>query len=130
VSVGLRWLKFNAVGGVGIAVQLAALWLFKSGFGWSLEPATAAAVEVAVLHNFFWHERWTWNERSGGWRARLGRLVRFNFTTGFLSIVSNVLFTRFLVDRFSVPYGSANLAAIALRSIQNFLAAEYLVFRK
>ncbi|MCC6537185.1 MAG: GtrA family protein [Bryobacterales bacterium] len=130
MTLGLRWLKFNAVGGVGIAVQLAALWLFKSGFGWGLEFATAAAVEVAVLHNFFWHERWTWNDRSGGWRARLRRLARFNITTGLLSIVSNVILTRLLVERFSIPYGAANLAAIALTSVLNFLAAEYLVFRK
>ncbi len=130
MSVGFRWLKFNAVGSGGIAVQLAALWLFKSVLGWRLELATAAAVEVAVLHNFFWHERWTWNDRSGGWRARLGRLGRFNLTTGLLSIVSNVILTRLLVDRFSIPYGAANLAAIALTSILNFLAAEYLVFRK
>ena len=125
----LRWLKFNAVGAVGIAVQLAALALFKSGLGWPLEYATSAAVEVAVLHNFFWHERWTWRERRGGWREALSRLVRFNLTTGLLSIVANVVFTRLLVDRFRVPYLAANLMAIALTSIGNFLVSEYLVFR-
>ena len=125
----LRWFKFNAVGAVGIAVQLAALALFKSGLGWPLEYATSAAVEVAVLHNFFWHERWTWGERRGGWRETLSRLVRFNLTTGLLSIVANVVFTRLLVDRFRVPYLAANLMAIALTSIGNFLVSEYLVFR-
>ncbi len=25
--------------------------------------ATALAVEMAVLHNFFWHRRWTWADR-------------------------------------------------------------------
>jgi putative flippase GtrA len=125
----LRWLKFNAVGAVGIAVQLAALAMFKSALGWPLEYATSAAVEVAVLHNFFWHERWTWSERRGGWRETLVRLVRFNLTTGLLSIVANVVFTRLLVDRFQVPYLAANLMAIVITSLGNFLVSEYLVFR-
>ena len=127
----LRWAKFNAVGAVGILVQLAALALFKSGFGWSLDYATAAAVEVAVLHNFFWHQRWTWGERRGGsgWTQTCSRLLRFNLTTGLLSIAANVIFTRLLVDRYRIPYLAANLMAIAITSIGNFLVSEYVVFR-
>ncbi len=127
----LRWAKFNAVGAAGILVQLAALALFKSGFAWPLEYATAAAVEAAVLHNFFWHERWTWGERrsGGGWTQTLSRLLRFNLTTGLLSIAANVVFTRLLVDRYRVPYLAANLMAIAITSIGNFLVSEYVVFR-
>lgn len=125
----LRWARFNTVGVVGIGVQLAALALFKSGFGWPLELATSAAVEVAVLHNFFWHERWTWRDRRAGWRDSLGRLLRFNLTTGLLSIAANVILTRVLVDRFRIPYLAANLMAIAATSIGNFLVSEYLVFR-
>ncbi|MGA2643875.1 MAG: GtrA family protein [Candidatus Sulfotelmatobacter sp.] len=53
----MRWLKFNAVGGVGINVQLAVLLVLNSGFHMSYLPATAFAVEMAVLHNFLWHER-------------------------------------------------------------------------
>ena len=126
----LRWVRFNAVGAVGIAVQLAALVLFKSGMGWPLDSATAAAVEVAVLHNFFWHERWTWSDRPrGSWRHSLSRLLRFNLTTGLLSILANVILTRLLVDHFPIPYLAANLMAIAITSIGNFLVSEYLVFR-
>ncbi len=126
-----RWAKFNAVGAVGVAVQLAALALCKSGFGWPLDYATAAAVEVAVLHNFLWHERWTWGERrgGGGWRMRLSRLLRFNLTTGLLSIAANVVVTSLLADRYRVPYLAANLMAIAFTSIGNFLVSEYAVFR-
>ena len=125
----LRWLKFNAVGGVGILVQLGALALFKSGLKWPLDHATAAAVEIAVLHNFFWHERWTWGDRRGRGQDSLARLVRFNLTTGLLSILANVFFTRLLVGNFRVPYLAANLMAIAITSIGNFLVSEYVVFR-
>ena len=129
-TLGLRWLKFNAVGAVGIGVQLAALAFFKSGLSLRLDVATALAVEVAVIHNFFWHERWTWSDRPGGtWRDTATRLLRFNLTTGLLSILANVVLTRFLVDRFGVPYLAANLMAIAVTSIGNFLVSEFLVFR-
>jgi putative flippase GtrA len=50
-------LRFYTVGAAGVVVQLAALALLKSGFGLGVLPATAIAVEMAVLHNFFWHER-------------------------------------------------------------------------
>ena len=66
----VRWLKFNAVGGMGILVQLGALALLKSGLHLDYLPATALAVEVTVLHNFLWHERFTWADRCGENRLR------------------------------------------------------------
>lgn len=38
-------------------MQLAVLLVLNSGFHMSYLPATAFAVEMAVLHNFLWHER-------------------------------------------------------------------------
>ena len=66
-----RWMKFNLVGGVGIAVQLLMLWLLTlCGVGYML--ATALAVESAVLHNFVWHERFTWIDRRNGLAPSMG----------------------------------------------------------
>ena len=130
MKIGLRWLKFNAVGGIGIGVQLAALVLFREVFHWGVLWATAAAVEVAVLHNFAWHVRWTWRDRPGGARLTLARAVRFNLTTGLVSIVSNVVFMRIFVGAWKLPYVAANLGAIAVTAVVNFLASEFLVFRE
>jgi dolichol-phosphate mannosyltransferase len=127
--LALRWLQFNAVGGIGIGVQLAALALFKSALGIHYLAATVLAVETAVVHNFVWHELWTWGERRGSYRQTLGRLARFNLTTGALSILSNVVLMRVLVGRFGMHYLAANLIAIALTSVANFLVSEFVVFR-
>ncbi|MFN7924804.1 MAG: GtrA family protein [Bryobacteraceae bacterium] len=124
-----RWLKFNAVGGIGIAVQLGALALFKGAFGWHYLVATALAVEAAVLHNFLWHERWTWADRPAGFPERMARLARFHLGNGLVSIVSNVLLMRIFVGSLGMPYLPANLAAVAITSIANFLLSEYFVFR-
>jgi putative flippase GtrA len=124
----IRWLKFNAVGGMGVAVQLGALALLKSGLRVDYLLATAAAVELALLHNFVWHERWTWRDRGAGGRA--GRLFRFHLANGLVSIVVNLLLMRILVGRMHWPYLAANVAAIAAGSVVNFFLGDLLVFRR
>jgi putative flippase GtrA len=121
----LRWLKFNAVGAIGIGVQLAVLTFLTSGLGLNYLLATALAVETAVLHNFFWHERFTWSERRTSSSAR--RLWKFNVTTGVCSLVGNLLFTKLLVDS-GLSYLPANASAIALCSIVNFVLNDRMVF--
>ena len=123
-----RWLKFNTVGVIGIGVQLAALAVLKSVLHVEYLWATGLAVEAAVLHNFVWHERWTWKGRVGK-KGMLMRLLRFNLTTGALSILSNLLLMRLLVGQFHIQYLAANLIAIAATSIANFLLSEWFVFR-
>src|SRR5436305_5608022 len=114
-----RWLKFNAVGVIGIGVQLAALTILKALLHVQILWATALAVEIAVLHNFAWHERWTWKGR-GAPNGVLIRLLRFNLTTGALSTLWNLLCMRLLVGQLHMQYLVANLLAIAVTSIANF----------
>ena len=123
-----RWLKFNTVGVLGIAVQLVALAIFKSLLHVQYLLATGLAVEIAVLHNFAWHERWTWKERTGKKGVFL-RLLRFNLSTGALSIISNLVFMRLLVGHFHLPLLPANLVSIAATSLANFVVSELFVFR-
>ena len=65
---------FALVGCAGFVVQLSALEALTVGLGVPHLLATAGAVEVAILHNFAWHERWTWADRTGRaprqWAAR------------------------------------------------------------
>jgi len=67
----VRFLRFNAVGAMGIAVQIASLTLLVSALGVHYLPATAVAIELSVLHNFLWHERWTWRDRTGNAKDRM-----------------------------------------------------------
>jgi putative flippase GtrA len=124
-----RWLKFNAVGAIGILVQLAALAILKSALRVPYLLATALAVETAVLHNFVWHELWTWRDRRGEGSV-LMRLVRFNLGNGAVSLLVNLVFMRLLVGRFHMQYLVANLIAIAAGSVANYLVSDLFVFRK
>jgi putative flippase GtrA len=122
-----RWLRFNAVGIVGAVVQLGALALFARVFGIQYVVATVLAVEVAVLHNFVWHEAWTWRELPV--EGRWGRLLRFHVANGFVSIASNALFTWLLKRYLGLPLLVSNGAAIALTAILNYILASTWVFR-
>jgi putative flippase GtrA len=122
----VRWLKFNIVGAIGVLVQLAVLGLLQSSLQVNYLVATALAVEAAVLHNFFWHEAFTWADRGTG--KRLSRLVTFNLATGFFSIIGNLVMMALLVGDAGMSSLPANLISIAICSLGNFLIADRLVF--
>ena len=125
----LRWMKFNAVGGIGIGVQLAALAIFRSWLKLDYLLATGLAVEIAVIHNFLWHERFTWADRQARRPVRsLVRLVKFNASNGAVSIVGNLVLMRLLAGELKVNYVASNLIAIALCSLVNFLLGDRFVF--
>jgi putative flippase GtrA len=128
-SMLVRWCKFNFVGGIGIAVQFAALFFLKSVLNFDYMLATGIAVEAAVVHNFVWHEQFTWSDRvQPSWQTSLPRLLRFNFTTGAVSILGNLALMKVMVGQGQMNYLLANGIAIALCSVANFLVSEQWVF--
>jgi putative flippase GtrA len=127
----LRWLKFNLVGGIGIAVQFVALFVLKGIFHFNYLAATAVAVEAAVVHNFVWHEQFTWSDRvQTTWRRSLPRFARFNLTTGAVSILGNLALMKVMVGYGGMNYMLANAFAIILCSLANFLVSEQWVFEE
>jgi|SRR5208337_613309 len=125
----LRWLKFNAVGGIGIGVQIAALAILRSWLRFDYLAATALAVEIAAIHNFLWHERFTWADRRAARPVQsLARLAKFNASNGAVSIVGNLALMRSLAGELEFNYVAANLVAIVLCSLVNFLLSDRFVF--
>ena len=112
-------------------MQLAALALFRSALHLDYLLATALAVETAVIHNFLWHERFTWADRPAAHPVQsLARLAKFNLSNGGVSIVGNLLLMRLLVGELHLNYVLANLVAIAVCSLVNFLLSDRLVFQR
>ena len=137
-SVLLRWCKFNFVGGIGIGVQFAALFLLKGVLHFNYLAATAMAVEAAVLHNFIWHEQFTWSDRTTPGRTKsdplqrrsLLRLLRFHLSNGAVSILGNLALMKVLVGQAHVNYLVANAIAITICSLANFLMSDAWVFEQ
>ena len=128
----LHWVKFNLVGLLGFALQTAVLFvLTHSTLQVSYLAETATAVELAVLNNFVWHQRWTWKDRpSLTIRETLRRLVKFNLTNGLFSIVGNLVFMSILVGRLGLAIGPANVASVVACSIVSFILADRIAFER
>jgi putative flippase GtrA/phosphatidylglycerophosphate synthase len=115
-----RGARFMIVGLVGFLVQVGVLALLTS-LGLSWLPATVVAVECAILQNYFWHRRWTWDDRRGS-------LLRFNASTALTSIGGNVVLMALLVGGLKLPVVLANMIAVALISLANFVIGDRWVF--
>jgi len=129
-TMATRWFIFNMVGAMGALVQLSLLSFLLKFLQLDYFTATGLAVEAAILHNFFWHERWTWAERIKTEKQNyLKRLMSFNLTTGVLSIVQNLILMRIFMDRLKINCLSANLFAIVSCSLFNYFIVDQVVFR-
>jgi len=126
----IHWIKFNVVGALGFALQSGALFvLTHTTMRFTYLAATALAVELAVLHNFVWHQRWTWRDRPAATMLdSLRRLAKFNITNGLVSLVGNLAFMAMLVGRLGLPIAGANLISVAACSIFNFVLADRIAF--
>jgi putative flippase GtrA len=127
VNTFIRWLKFNLVGAIGMVVQLAALALFNRWWAGRYLRASAAAVELTLLHNFVWHLFYTWRDRRDR-SAILGRLLRFHLSNGLVSMLGNLALMRLLVHEAHMPLLVANSIAILCCSIVNFCLGNEWVF--
>ena len=126
----MRVLRFSVAGLIGFLVQVAALWLLVSFTTMHYVPATIVAVEMAILINFVWHDRWTWRDRpASSERERWTRLTRFNAMTGLTSIAGSVMVTAVLVELLSVSPIAANVISVVALGAFNFAGANTLVFR-
>ena len=124
-----RWIRFNLVGAVGIALQLILLVALKGGLHLGYRSATAMAVELTVIHNFAWHERYTWPDRPrSSWRRSFARLIRFNLTNGGISLFGNLAVMEIAVRLGHISYMLANTIAICVCSLLNFFISDTYVF--
>jgi putative flippase GtrA len=121
-----RWGRFALVGVLGFMLQLSVLdWLTRHAH-WHWLAATAVAVELAVVHNFLWHERWTWRGRAGG---RRGHFAKFQLANGAASLAGNAALMALFSGALGWPPAFANICAVALMAAANFVAADRWVFR-
>jgi putative flippase GtrA len=119
VNIFIRWLKFNLVGAIGMVLQLGTLALLNRCAHGNYLYASAAAVELTLLHNFGWHLHYTWRDRRDN-SALAGQLIRFHLSNGLVSMLGNLALMRMLVDGAHFPIIASNCIAILCCSIVNF----------
>ena len=123
----IRWAKFNFVGAIGIAVQVTALAVFNKLAPGHYLYATAAAIELTLLHNFTWHLHYTWRDRRDH-SPLLTQLLRFHLSNGLVSLLGNLTLMRLLVHKAHLPLLASNGIAILCCSLVNFTLSNHWTF--
>ena len=130
-----RFLKFGTVGASGVLVNLAVLSLGKEVLfaaipspRVSLNLSLAFAILVSTISNFTGNRHWTWLDRRQHQRDKSLPLQFAQYALAcWVGIALQVLFTNILVA--FVHYLPANLAAIALAGVVNYLVNDAWTFR-
>jgi dolichol-phosphate mannosyltransferase len=125
VKTFLRFVRFGLVGGSGVLVNQAVLYLLHDPqrLALPLLPSAAASAQVAMINNFVWNEFWTFADRVGGRAGANGRLARFlkfeviclvglAISLGVLNLCTSQLHMHYLIG---------NLVAIGVSTAWNFL---------
>jgi putative flippase GtrA len=125
-----RFGVFSLVAAVGLVIQLATLMALTRIYGWHVVPATAVAIELAIVHNFVGDTRWTWADRRlasvRGWASRFGRYQAAKSMTVGL----NLLLTSGLTAAANLPLEVANACAVALVSVISYGVSDRFVFEQ
>ena len=122
-----RFFRFNLIGLVGIAFQLAILWILTE-IGVGYLAASSAAIVVTVAHNFGWHWLWTWADRTPRVAPAMA-FARFFMANGLVSLMSNLALMPLVAGRFGLPAVPSNLIVIAVAGVLNFGLADRVAFR-
>ena len=110
-----KFIKFLLVGGLGVGVNSLALFVLHQLMRFPLVAASLVAVELAIVNNFLWNDRWTFERK----KLSLRRFFQFNLVScGGLVITTGTLWV--LVTHLAAPYLLANLVGIGLATCWNF----------
>ena len=123
-----RWMRFFSVGAIGLGVQL---WTLLLLLHLGVEPVISSllAVEAAILHNFSIHRAWTWKDRPApGLGVELRRLARFHLSCGGTSLLGHALVVPVSLHMLGLTPLMANLVAVGVCGVANFLLADLYAF--
>ncbi len=126
-----RFGRFSLVGLMGAVLQLTLVSLLTRYFGGLSAAATLVAVEITLLHNFLWHERFTWRNQgpkklsaAGPTTVAVSRRQRPGLVGRQYD--PDVLSGR---ERLKAPVLPTAIGAIVVCSLANFLVADRWVYR-
>ena len=141
-----RYIKFGLVGASGTVVNLVVLHLGHEYIFHSIEAAgkkpyasLALAITLATINNFTWNRLWTWSDRVKAEALEhpgvdndapshvLREFGKYVAASGFGSALQYVL-TLLLAG--TIDYRIANVIAIIIASVSNYLANDKWTFRR
>jgi putative flippase GtrA len=125
----VRFIRFNTVSAAGFVVQLITVAVLTRWLAFSDVAATGAGVAATVIHNFLWHRRWTWADRTTKPAGVVATFLRFAAANGAVSIAGNVLIVAVAVRATGLDVVTANVVAVVLCGLLNYQIGDRVVFR-
>ena len=137
-----RYAKFGIVGASGTVVNMAVLYVAQEFvFQHIASPrerlyvSLALAILIATVNNFSWNRLWTWADRRASLNAAepgaepgvLGLFMRYAVAS-WLGIALQYSLTLWLSQH--IHYLVANVLAIVVASVSNFIANDRWTFRR
>jgi dolichol-phosphate mannosyltransferase len=123
-----RFFVFALVGGLGLLVHLALLWLCLNPMGLTFELSQATATGVAIIGNFTLNNWLTYYDRRlTGWRFLRG-LVSFALICSF-GAVANVSIANLLFTQQHSVWWVAGIAGAAMSSVWNYAVTSTFTWR-
>lgn len=127
--VGTRVASFAVVGVSGIAVNMGVLWILTHFANIHYALASPIAIELSILNNFIWNDRFTWRGRRRARKLSIWKgLLRFNIVS-WIAGSMNWLLLIFFTEVAGIYYLWANLMAIAIAAAINFILNEKWTFK-
>ena len=121
-----RFLKFCTVGAGGVVVNMFFFWLFYKKLGMYSLVASFLAIQLAIINNFLWNDKWTWKERRKPGAGEFSkRLAKFAFASNLVSALGNLVGVFVFLNLLKWYYLFSNFLAISLGVILNFLVNHY-----
>jgi putative flippase GtrA len=128
-----RILKFAMVGASGVLVNEIILSIFKIWItGVALYIGNAIAVEISIVNNFVWNDRFTFRsieEKGPSSWDKVVRLIKYNLVS-LTSTLVNIAVFYYLNSVLGVFYIWSSLAAIAVAFVVNYFGSFRWAWRK
>lgn len=125
-----RFIVFTMVGISGIVVNNLILYILIEFLFLHISIASLIAIQIAIFNNFIWNRKFTWKDRDmQGWDAIRKGLIKFTLVS-WIAGGLNWLILLLLDYTTELHYIIANLIAILLASILNYLLNDFWTFKE
>ena len=126
--VPIRFVLFALVGGIGLLVHLAVLWLCLNPMHLSFELGQAMATAVAIIGNFTLNNWLTYRDRRlAGWRFARG-LVSFALICSFGAVANVGIATLMFTHQHSL-WWVAGVSGAAMSAVWNYTVSSIFTWR-
>src|SRR5208283_3571995 len=123
-------IKFCLVGLSGIIVNEGILISLKEFAGFSIPVASACAIELSIVNNFIWNDRWTFKTNQGrslsNWWHRFAAFQIISIGGAFVNFA--ILITLTLIA--GIDYRISNIIGIMIAFAWNFLINRNITWKK